>query len=76
MPVSFVTIQNESIFFSRLFRLATIHVSRHDITMHLAVLKGLANLHEEDLVFVFRPLKNIVPEHDRVSLDRVSVTLA
>ena len=67
---------NQTDRFPHLFRLATIHVSRHNITMHLAVSKSLANLHEEDLVFIIRPLENIVPEHERVSLDRVSVNLA
>jgi hypothetical protein len=47
--------------------LAAVNVSDSHVGMNLAVAEELAHLHEENLVLIFGPLENGLPEEQGVS---------
>lgn len=53
--------------YSRLLWLPAVNIPRCDITVNLTITESPANLHEEDVILIFRPFENLVPQQERVA---------
>jgi hypothetical protein len=47
--------------------LPAVNIPCCDITVNLAITESATNLHEEDLVLIFRPFENLIPQQEGVA---------